>query len=116
MNDINFILDNLTINDDISKIMNEEVELLKQYILNCIEENKYDEYFFTIQPNDYIVSIEEYEKIIYFINNNENYLFDKLIDKLKDVIDINNFYHKKLIKNIIEKYKENLLSINIIDV
>jgi hypothetical protein len=104
MNNIEEIFNNININDDFIKTIDEEIELLKCYILNSIKENVFDDNYFTIQPNEYINSIEEYEKIKLFFEKNPNYLFQNLIQKLDNYIDIKNHFNFNFINKIIVKY------------
>jgi hypothetical protein len=102
MNNIEDLFNNINIDDNFIKIIDEEIELVKSYILNSIEENVFDDNYLSIQPNEYINSNEEYEKIKLFFEKNPNYLFQNLIQKLENFIDTKN--HFNFINKIINKY------------
>jgi hypothetical protein len=104
MEDFENIFNNMSINDNIQKIINEEIELLKCYILNSINENVYDDNYFSIEPNEYILSNNEYQKIKLFFENNPDYLFQNLIKKLDDFINTKNHFIFNFINKIINKY------------
>jgi hypothetical protein len=102
MDDINNLFDNFIIEDNFLTTINEEIELLKMYIFNSIDENVFDIDFLSLEPNDYITSNEEYEKIKSFFEKNPDYLFQNLLKKLENLIDIKIYFN--FINDIVIKY------------